>query len=482
MPAGFAAPRCYAAPTMWKIVKWLFVLVVVLFLGILFGGPFLLSSEPGRKQIETALTQALHRDVAIGKLDVGFLYSSIELKDLAIRNPEGYPPASLFAADGIKLDVPLGDAVKGTFKGSLKGDGLEVLFQRKGGGTNLDGIGGAKGGGEGEPGPGGKPGEPQEPEKPGEPAGKAPDLDLALELTNSKVTIEDLDKGEKLVLEGVGVSMKLTNRKDQRDTGIRIRVDSIDRGGVHVRDLQLDAKESGGWLDLEKIEASLAGQGQLKGNGRMQLKGGDAWQVNLRADAVKLTDDLMPIVGSLYPLAAKAEGQADGQLDANFDVRGNGLTWEAMKPSLAGKGQVVLTGLQLPAGSVVARLGELAGRAPGGIQVKDAGAEFGLAQGWIAFNRLSAETHEARYDLAGRVSLDGQLDLTMDLMPLVKQFGGGKAYKDASKYVDRIPVEIKGTSASPKLGSPKLEDMAKGLIEKKAGEGLGDILDKIKKK
>jgi uncharacterized protein involved in outer membrane biogenesis len=466
---------------MWKIVKWLFVLVVVFFLAIVFGGPFILSSEPGRKEIESALTKALHRDVAIGKLDVGFLYSSIELKDLAIRNPDGYPPASLFEADGIKLDVPLADAIKGTFKGSLKGDGLEVLFQRKGGGTNLDGIGGAKGGGAGEPEPGGKPEEPG-PEKPQEPAEKGPDLDLALELTNSRVTIEDLDKGEKLVLEGVGVWMQLTNRADQRDTGIKIRVDSIDRGGIHVRDLQLDAKESGGWLDLEKIEAHLAGQGQIKGDGRMQLKGGDAWQVKLNAEGVKLDDDLMPIVGSLYPFAAKAEGQADGQLDASFDVRGNGLTWQAVKPSLVGKGQVLMTGLQLPAGSVVAKLGELAGRSPGGIQVKDAGAEFGLAQGWIAFNRLSAETHEARYDLAGRVSLDGQLDLTMDLMPLVKQFGGGKAYKDAQKYVDKIPVEIKGTSASPKLGAPKLEELAKGMLEKKAGEELGGILDKIKKK
>jgi hypothetical protein len=70
----------------------------------------------------------------------------------------------------------------------------------------------------------------------------------------------------------------------------------------------------------------------------------------------------------------------------------------------------------------------------------------------------------------------------MDLMPLVKQFGGGKAYKDAQKYVDKIPVEIKGTSASPKLGAPKLEELAKGMLEKKAGEELGGILDKIKKK
>jgi uncharacterized protein involved in outer membrane biogenesis len=464
---------------MWKTVKWLFVIVVVLFVIAFIGMPFLLSSEPGRAKIESVLSEALHRPVSIGKLDVGLFYSSVELQRFSIGNPEGYPKGDLFQADTIKLDVPLTDAIGGHFRGTLKGDGLELLLQRKGGGTNLDGLGGAKGGGAGEP--TGKPEEQPKEKTPREGGEKAPDVDLALELTNSKVTIEDLDKGQTLVLQGVGVWMQFSNRADASNTGIKIRVDSIDRGGLKVRDLQLDAKASGGWLDLDKIEAHLAGQGEIKGNGRLQLQGGDAWQVKLDASGVKLTNDLMPIVGSLYPLAAKAEGQADGQLDASFDVRGNGLTWEAMKPTLLGKGQVLLTGLNLPADSVIAKLGEFAGRSPGAVQVKDAGADFGLGQGWIAFNRLSAETHEARYDLAGRVSLDGQLDLTMDLMPLVKRFGGGKTYQDVSKRVDKIPVAIKGTSAAPKFALPSAEDLLKGAVGKEAEKQLGGILDKIKK-
>jgi len=465
---------------MWRIVKWLFVLVIVLFLLGFIGGPFLLSSEPGRKQLEAELSKALDRQVTIGALDVGMFFASFEMKEFAIANPAGYPQASLFKAGGIKLDTSLGLALQGKVEGSLKADGLEVLIQRKGGGSNLDGIAGAKGGGAGEPNEAPKPSEPKPGEK--DPGAEGTELDVALELTNSKVTIEDLDKGEKLVLEGVGFWMQLTNRENRRNTGIKIRVDSIDKNGIHVRDLMLDAKESGGWLDLEKIEAHLAGQGQIKGNGRLQVEGGDAWQVKLDAVGVKLTDDLMPIVGSLYPLAAKAEGQADGQLDAAFDVRGNGLTWEAIKPTLLGKGQVTLTGLNLPSGSVVAKLGEFAGRSPGGVQINDAGAEFGVSQGWLQFNRLSAKTHEARYDLAGRVSLEGQLDLTMDLMPLVKTFGGGNTYKEVSKRVDKIPVGIKGTSAAPKFALPKAEELLKGVVEKTAEEKLGGLLEDLKKK
>ncbi len=468
---------------MWRIVKWLFVIVVVLFLGVFIGLPLAFSSNPGREKLAAALSSALGRPVTIGDLDVGIFFSSIDLKQLAIANPAGYPQASFFKAGELKLDASLKKVLDNQVQGSLKGKGLEVLVQRKGGGSNLDGLGGAKGGGTGEGPPPSKPGgeKPKTPEEPRAPDND-PDLDLALELTDSRVTIEDLDKGEKLVLEGVGVWMQLTNRASQRNAGIKIRVNSIDRGGIHVRDLELDAKESGGWLDLEKIEAHLAGQGQIKGDGRLQVQGGDAWQVKLNAIGVKLSDDLMPVVGSLYPLAAKAEGHADGQLDASFDVRGNGLTWEAMKPTLVGKGMVLLTGLNLPAGSVLAKLGEFAGRPPGGVQIKDAGAEFGLGQGWIAFNRLSAETHEARYDLAGRVSLDGQLDLTMDLMPLVKTFGGGKAYKDVSKRVNKIPVGIKGTSAAPKFALPKAEELLKGLAEKAAEDELGGLLEKLEDK
>jgi hypothetical protein len=64
----------------------------------------------------------------------------------------------------------------------------------------------------------------------------------------------------------------------------------------------------------------------------------------------------------------------------------------------------------------------------------------------------------------------------------VKTFGGGKAYKDVAKRVDKIPVGIKGTSASPKLALPKAEELLRGLVEKAAMDELGDAIDKIKKK
>jgi hypothetical protein len=80
------------------------------------------------------------------------------------------------------------------------------------------------------------------------------------------------------------------------------------------------------------------------------------------------------------------------------------------------------------------------------------------------------------------VSLEGQLDLTMDLMPLVKTFGGGNTYKEVSKRVDKIPVGIKGTSSAPKFALPKAEELLKGVAQKTAEEKLGGLLEDLKKK
>jgi hypothetical protein len=445
---------------MWRLVKWLFLICVLLLLIVFVGGPFLLSSEPGRKSIEGMLGSALGRDVTLGRLDIGLFYQSLKLDDLEIGNAEGFPAGSFLRASDLKLDASLKEVMKKHLQGNVYGSGIDLLIQRKGGTTNLEGLGGTK---------------------KREGAGEVPDLDLSLQLTDSKVTIEDLDKNEKVVLDGVGLWMQLSNRADRRDTNLRIRIDSLERGGIHVRDLELKAKEAEGWLDLEQVEAHLAGQGKLSGNGRLQLRDGDAWQLRLDAQGVKLSEDVMPVVGSIFPLAAKAEGQADGQLNATFDVNGKGLTWEAIKPTLLGTGQVTLTNVELPAGSVLAMVSQFAGRPPGAVQINDAGAVFGVQQGWISFNRLSANTHEARYDLAGRVSLDGQLDLSMDLLPLAKLFGGG-TYKDVAKRVNKIPIRIGGTSSAPKFALPKADDLLKGLAEKALEDELGSALEKLKKK
>ena len=261
---------------------------------------------------------------------------------------------------------------------------------------------------------------------------------------------------------------------------MQIRIDKVERDTLTVRDLKVDAKQAGDYLDLEKITALLPGDGTLDGSGRMRVKGGDDWAVKLDAKNVAIEKNMVPLVAGMFPLASSAGENINGNVNAQFDVKGNGLTWEAMRPTLDGTGGVSLSGLKLPSGSLLAQVATLAGRGQGDIDINSAGAAFKVANGWVNFNRLSAKGGKARYDFAGRVSLEGGLDLTMDLMPLVQAFGGGKTYGKIGKHIKDLPVRIKGTTAKPQLKAPKAEDLLKGAASGLIEKGIGKALDKFK--
>lgn len=446
-----------------RIVKWVLGLTVVLAAFVFIGVPLLANTESGRGRVADVLGDALGRKVTLADLEVGFFFTSLDVDGLAIANPEGYPEGPMLKARSLHMDVNFRRILEGTVKGTLSGDGLEMNVLKKGGGTNLDGFAG-------------------EDEDEDVDAGGGGDMDVELRLEDSRLTVEDLDKGEKLTVDGVGLEMRLTNRKGERDFGLKIRIRSIDNETLRVRDIVVDARQSGDFLELEKLQASLGGAGRLEGSGKLRVKGGDDWAVRLDAKAVSLDAQMRPFVASVWPFAAAHGGQLDGRMDAGFELEGKGLTWAGMKPHLKGTGRVAMTGLRLPAESLLAQLSALAGREGGEIGLNDAGAQFRVADGWLRFQRISASGKEARYDLAGSVSLDGKLDLEMDLMPLVKQFGGGKSYREVAKYTDKLPIRIQGTTAAPKWKPPKVEDLAKGALEKELEKGLGDVLDKVRKK
>jgi hypothetical protein len=439
-----------------RALKWALGVLLVLACVVLYIMPLLANTEAGRQRVAQVLGRAFGREVTLGGLNVGFLYATVKVEELAIANPEGYPPGPMLTASHLKLDSSFRHLLTGVVQGGLAGEGVHLHILRRGGGTNLDGLigGGSKDGGE------------------------PPDLDLSMELEGSRLTVEDLDTGEKLVLAGVGLVMRLTNRAGVRDAGLRIHVDEIERAGVTLRDLEIDARHAGDWLKLEKLAARLPGRGTLSGAGRLRVQGGDEWKVKLDARNVGIEEDMLPLVGAVYPLAADARGEIGGELHAEFDVSGHGLTWSTIRPTLAGSGRVSLTELTLPQASVLARIAHLAGREEGAVGLNNAGAQFQIQEGWLEFQRLSASGEQVRYDLDGRVSLAGELRLTMDLMPLVKRFGGGDTYRKVARYVDRLPMRIEGTTVQPQLKAPRAEDLLKDVLEKKLGKELEELFKK----
>ncbi len=444
-----------------RLIKWFLILTIVIVGIVGFVLPLAANTDEGRSKVAEIVGDSVHRKVKIGGLKIGWFFTSVSIQDLDIANPEGFPEGSLVRAKSIDIDSSFKEILNKKVIGSVDGSELVVHIIKKGGKTNLDGMADAN-------------------EEPDQDGSGGPDMDLSLDLANSKLIIEDLDKNEKIELEGVGLTMQFTNRKGQAATGLKLTVRSIERDTITVRDLNIDAAQVGDYLDLKSISALLPGDGKLNGSGKMRIRGGNDWNVKLKAKDVAIEKNMVPLVAGMFPMVASASDAINGNINADFTVKGNGLTWVAMRPTLDGTGAVSLNQLQLPAGSLLAQVASLAGRGDGAIDLNSAGANFNVQNGWVNFKRLSASGDKARYDFAGRVSLEGGLDLSMDLMPLVKTFGGGKLYSKIGNTIKELPVRIRGTTASPQIKAPKAEDLLKGAATGLLEKGLGKALDKFK--
>ena len=161
-------------------------------------------------------------------------------------------------------------------------------------------------------------------------------------------------------------------------------------------------------------------------------------------------------------------------MQGGFELRGSGITWDAIKPQLSGSGKVRLTRVSLAPGNLITLLTQWAGRQPKPLELNDCGAEFTIEPGRVKFQRLSARGDEVRYDLEGWVTLDGALRLNIDAMPLLERYSPREADK-LKRYIKEIPIPIRGTISRPR---PKLPSTADLLAQVGKDRGLLDWLGK----
>jgi len=437
-----------------RIARRVFYLVVVLVLVVLFGGPWYLSSESGRTELTASLSKSLHRKVELGGLSVGFLFKSVALRDLRIANPEGFPEGALLEAGNIDVNIGIWVLLEGRVRGDATGDGLTLHIMQKGGKSNLDGL--ASG----------------DDEKPDDqPTGDGPNLSIDLALMNTRVILEDLDRGEKVIVDGVTVNLHLTNEGGETTSTLAVNIAAIDQPILRLSDIELNASMADGRVDVSTLAANLGSGGRVTGSG--SLDANNNWNAALALESVTLDDKLQPLAAALFPPMATRASPMKGLLEGKFELSGRGLTWDAMKPTLAGTGKVKLNGLSLGADSLLGKLAGAVGRdKKGAMNLNSAGARFSIKEGWLHFNRLSARGDKARFDLGGEVSLDGKLDLTVDLKPLAVRYGGGDFEKYLG-YVETLDFRIDGTTLAPRIRAPDLGNLAK--------KGIGGLLDKFGK-
>ncbi|MEE8106299.1 MAG: AsmA-like C-terminal region-containing protein [Planctomycetota bacterium] len=436
-----------------RIARRLAYLVVALVLVALFGVPWYLSSESGRKELTAALSKSLDRNVELGGLSVGFLFKDVALRDLRIANPEGFPEGALLEAGNIDVNIGIRDLLDGRVRGDASGDGLTLHIIQKGGKSNLDGFASR---------------DDEEPDD--EHTGDIPNLSIDLALTGTRVIIEDLDRGEKVTVDGVTVKLHLTNEGGETTSKLTVNIAAIDQPILRLSDLVLNASMANGRVEVSTLGANLGSGGRVTGSASLDAE--NKWSAALVLDSITLDDKLQPLAASLFPPMASDESPLKGLLEGRFELSGQGLTWAAMKPTLAGSGEVKLNGLALGANSLLGLLAQAVGRdEKGALEMNSAGAQFRVEDGWLHFNRLSASGKEARFDLGGKVSLDGKLDLKVDLKPLAVRYGG-RDFKKFLGYINTLDFRIDGTTLAPRIQGPDLGDLAQ--------QGLAGLLDKWK--
>lgn len=442
VPAGHGRMRARVAER--TVLRRVFIAVVVVLLLVAlawFGVTRWLASDDPRARLQAALSDALQRDVTIGGLVVEGEH--VVLTGVAIGNPEGFDGAPLLRAERIELDVALEDLLDDELTGVVRANAIDLRIVKHNGTTSLLG-----------------------PLRPRSPGGRALDMHVDLAITSSRLLLEDLDRGQSLALEGVGMRVLLSNRDGAREGQASVTIAEVGLHGIPLRDVRLRAQANDETVELSELQGTLGRAGRVHGTGRMWIGGERGWTFDIVAEDVDLDGDVRPLVAVLYPplttTANLVATAATGKLAARVQLGGTGLHWEQVRPTLAGTGTVTLMDVELPPDSMLLDLAALAGRPPGPWTLARIAVEVTLADAWLSLGRVTTDDALA-IPLEGRVSLAGELDLRVDLMPLVRAFGGG-VYKEVARVATSLPVRIGGTVQAPEIAPPTASDVGRSLL------------------
>jgi hypothetical protein len=408
-----------------------------------------LGSDDARTRLERVLSEALHRTVTIEGLEVQPTRGIVELTGVTIANPEGWDGAPMLTAGRVELEVDLDDALDGRLDGAVEASGLDLRIAKRDGAINLQGMHRKDG------------------------ATRAVDLHLDIELTDARVLLEDLDRGETMRLDGVRLDALLSNRAEGKDADVDLEVGAVSVRGVGLHHVALSVTGTDDAVVVRRLAARIGDAGKIHGAGRVQLDADTDWSLQLEAHGVAIDADLLPVVVAFYPPAAGVDAPPQGKLDAALELAGAGFAWETLRPVLRGTGSVTTRDVVLPRESLAVEVAALGGRIAEPWAVGTTTVDVTLADGWVVLGRVENEGTPVAVPVTGRVGLDGALDLEVDLMPLVRAFGGG-AYATVARYTSSIPMRVQGTTSDPQFKPPTAAAVAKGLVGGLVGRALGD--------
>lgn len=401
-------------------------------------------SDDARLRFEAVASDALHREVRVAALEVG--WDRLVLHELTLSDPWSEDPA--LRAERGEFEVRWAALREGGLAGTLRAEQFSLQVRKRGRETNFHGI---------------RRSHPR----------KRP-LDIMLMLQGGEVQIHDEDRGETVRLDDVALVGRVQRADAQPVVGLDARAGVVVAHGISVFDVSVAMGLDAHGVQLEHLEARL-GEGVVAADARLSFDAASAWSARVEANDVALRDELLPIVVAVFPGAAGVsetpEGRIAGRISLVAELEGSGFTRDSILRSLAGRLSVELDGVVLPPETAIVRIAALLGGASEPLSLDPLAIEASISGPWVRVDSVRSGGQPIALPFDGRVALDGRLDLDLDVLPLLR--GLPRTHAWARKHTLALPVRIEGTTAEPVIRAPSAAAVAGALTGAWAERALG---------
>lgn len=393
-----------------------------------------LGSDDARRRFEAVASQALDREVRVSSVDVG--WDSLTLHDLTLADPWAEDPA--VSVEHAVFELEWSALLGGGLAGRLEADAFSVTVRKRGGSTNFHGI--------------------RRPRSSGRP------LDVLLALEGGEVLLLDEDAGERVAVEGVSLHGVVQRADAQRVVVLDAEATRVHARSVAVYDVAVALGLDAQGVSLDRARVRL-GKGVIAGRGRLGFDAESRWSAQLDVAEVGLRDELFPLVVAAFPGAAglrrAPEGVTAGTVSMQLDVEGAGVAWPGVLPTLRGELSLWLDDIVLPREAAVVRVAALLGRGAEPMRFDRVEVSARVQGRWVRVDEVRSEGEVVALPFDGRVSLDGRLDLEVDVLPLMRLVPSAHAW--TRRYVSTVPVRVEGTTEEPVIRPPSAGVLARAM-------------------
>ncbi len=289
----------------------------------------------------------------------------------------------------------------------------------------------------------------------------------------------DINMGGKgavdLDINGKLLAQNNENIYEQMDFNGNVSMDKIIYDAYEIKDFKAGLDLDGGYFTTKDFSFTLNdGPGTVSASADLKdEKPPIIFDMKLSDASINQN---MDILAYLVPVLAAPEGKLSGQLNMQFNAKGDGLDWqEDLSKSLNGEGTIEIKDGYIKGGKVTSKiLKALGGKDE--YEFDKMTTRFVVADSKISNDDISVNGKEFDIGLSGWTSFDGRIEYSADAEALGQYVG-----RDARKILgalgegQKLPIAVTGTIDRPKLSfkwpkPQKIGSILQGILGGRDGQ------------